>query len=142
VIRCSERLNRFWQRRGFLLGLVLMGMILIAGLLTLLATSAAHRYRVHRADRTRIAARAASESAAAWARANVHRWAESQPVEVIELDVSRLIPPQMSGQVTIDFPLKENRRVCRVSSLVTAGPVGSADEVILELPSASSPAGP
>ena len=121
------------QRRGVTLALVLMVMTVVGGMLTLLATCAAQRYRDRQAERVRLVARALTDSAAAYARTQLDTWSHTPPDEPVQLDVKALLPPEMTGSATLAVVTIDNRRLCRVSTRVSRGVYAAADEIDLDM---------
>ncbi|GMV97272.1 MAG: hypothetical protein HRF43_16585 [Phycisphaerae bacterium] len=119
------------DRRGHLLVLVLVLVVMVGGLLTLLATCSTQMHRDRQADQTRLLARAMTASAAGYARAHLAEWAANPPDKPVELDVSGLLPPNVEGSAVIDFPIQDGRRFCRVTARTQWGPAGAVSETLI-----------
>jgi len=124
---------RLRRRRGVTLALVVMVMAVVGGMLTLLATCAAQRYRDRQAERVRLVARALADSAAAYARTQLDTWSHTPPDEPVRLDVKALLPPEMTGSATVAVVTIDKRRLCRVSTRVSRGAYAATDEIHLDM---------
>jgi type II secretory pathway pseudopilin PulG len=113
--------------------MVLIVLVLAGGLLTLLATFASQGYRDRQADQARLAARAITASAAAYARGHAQEWSSRLPEKPIELDIAALLPPNMTGSAQIEFSSQEGRPECRITGRTELGPVGAASEISIPL---------
>ena len=129
--RCALTTKR--HRRGVTLVLVVLTTSLVGGFLTLLAISSARLYRDRQVDLVRALARAATDSAVAYARAHSADWAETPPDKPIELDIQELLPAKATGSATLRFLTRETRRVCRVSVDVRLHAFVASDEVDVEI---------
>jgi hypothetical protein len=102
--------------------MLLLAVVMIAlttGLLSVLALNTTRMHRQRQADRVRAAVVAMSDSAAGYVRAKpAHLPATTQPVE---LDVSELLPPQMTGSVMLTFPADSDSPVCRITARAELG---------------------
>ncbi|MBN2447822.1 MAG: hypothetical protein JXO22_13910 [Phycisphaerae bacterium] len=110
-----------FRRRGVMLALVLMVMGLVGGLLVLLASANAHRYRHRQAERVRLVSRAVADSAADYARTQLATWSTNPPAEPIELDVAALLPRKMTGSATMTVLTSDGQTVCHIATRVTRG---------------------
>ena len=121
------------HRRGTLLIWVLITTAALGGLLTLLATCGAHRYREREAERVRLVARAIADSVAAYAFVHRHDGSATLPVEPMPIDVRELVPPKMEASATISPASVAGRRVYHVSVRVDRGAYSAGDEREIEL---------
>lgn len=132
TIGACRPLGRRALRRGQLLILVLVAIVLVAGLLTTLAVYAAQSYRDRQADRARFTARTLAQSAAAYAREHAAN-KMTAPAGPITLDVTDLLPTNTTGSATIDFPQADGGRVCRITGKAECGRSEAFSEVEVDL---------
>ena len=121
------------RRHGFVLVVVVMLAALTAGLLAVIGTWGAYRYRGLRAERVRQVTRAVSDSAVSYARVHLDEWKKSPPPTGIDLEVSSLAPAGMTASSSISFVVEDGRRLCRISSRVDRGSLAAADTADIPL---------
>ncbi len=121
--------------RGLILVLVLGVIVLVGGALTVLATWAAEGYRTRQGDQARLAAHALTDSAVGYARGHLQEWSTHPREEPVNLDVSTLLPPNMTGSAVITFDTLGGRRICRITGAAQVGLSAATDEVGLNMPS-------
>ncbi len=120
-------------RRGFVLLVVVLLAALTAGLLAMVGTWGAYRYRGLQAERVRQVTRAVADSSLSYARLHLDEWKKSPPATSIELDVSDLPPPGMTASAGIAFVVEDGRQICHISSYVDRGSLAAADTTDIPL---------
>jgi len=121
------------KQRGVILILVLMIITIVGGFLTFLAVNRSNYYRMRQAERVRIMTRQITDSAADYVRMHKQLWAENPPEKPLELDVSKLLPSNMTGSATIHCLKVDGRQICRVSASVIKGAYQVIDELKIEI---------
>ena len=116
------------HRRGVTLAMVAMVMGLAAGVVALLAMYSAQAYRNRQGERVVRVTRTLIHSGVAYAQAHAAAWRADPPTEPITLDVTELVPPRMTGRLTLSFVTIEGRPHCRISARTQCGAAGAADE--------------
>jgi type II secretory pathway pseudopilin PulG len=109
------------HRRGVMLVLVIVAIAMVAGLLSMIAASTAHRFRARRAEQIRLVARTIADSAAAYVDAHRAEWVSAPPPDTVELDVADLLPAKMTGWATLDFHILDGRTTCHVTAQAGQG---------------------
>lgn len=122
------------KRRGVVLILAVLLIGMVAGLLSIFAIHAARNHQRRQDDRLRMVVRTISRSAVGYARRYVLEESDGLPDRPVELDVSALLGPEMTGSAVLTFPTVENRTVCRVTAQAAWGGRQRESTTDLELP--------
>jgi hypothetical protein len=105
------------RRRAVMLAVAVMIMGLVTALVSLLAISAAQRYRERQADRVRVVAQQLADTAVTYARLHAAEWQDQAPEKPIELDVKTLIPGRLDGGAVLTFARSDAGVTCHVAAL-------------------------
>lgn len=103
-------------RRGIMLTISVMLIGVFAALLTIFAMHSSALYRRHQAERTRVVAQQITDSAVGYARVHLAAWAKTPPSAPIDLDVTALLPRNLTGQASIAVVQEAGLPVCRVTA--------------------------
>jgi hypothetical protein len=117
-----------------MLVLVVMIMAIVAGVFAVLGANITHLHRQRQADRVRAVSRAMLDSAAQYARFRMTSWSKEPPDSPVELNVTELLAPKMTGSATILLTSRDADSVCLVTAAVQWGAYSSTQELELKMP--------
>ena len=121
------------RHKGMMLMIAIVVIGLVAGLLALLTTTMAHRYRERQALRVRLVSDDIVHSAAVYAQAHKTAWTHTSPDKPIELSVKELLPARFSGNAVLTVVTSDGHRICRVTADTAWGAYSSHREVDIPL---------
>lgn len=124
------------RRRGFLLVLVMAIMLFLVGVFAMLTHITIAYHQDHRLDRVHRTARLVAESAVAYVQAKAPEWRTAPPADAVDLDVTGLLSPNMTGSAALTFESADGGPVCHVRAHVEHHrfAVTERREVVLDRP--------
>lgn len=121
------------QKKGVVLVGVLAVMLLMASAMALLAHSAVGMHETRKRAQLQQTAHLLVESGEAYIRSHKSEWAETPPTEPMTPDVTALLKPPLSGEVTIAIEQADTGHTYRIRARVMLNKMGASETRELKL---------